>query len=43
MMHDSSSWHWGVGFGHWVIGILFWLIVILLIASLVKYIFGGRK
>ena len=43
MMHDGGDWHWGFGFGHWGFGILFWLIVILLIAALVKYVFGSKK
>lgn len=43
MMHDDGGWNWGFGFGHWALGILFWLIVILLLAALVKYVFGGRN
>jgi len=43
MMHDGSDWHWGFGFGHWGLGILFWLVLILIIAALLKYLFGGRK
>jgi hypothetical protein len=42
MMHDSNGWHWLL-FGHWAFGILFWLIVILLIAALVKYLYGRGK
>lgn len=43
MMHEPGSWHWGFGFGHWGLGILFWLVVLLVVAALVKYLFGGRR
>lgn len=43
MMHDGGGWQWGFGFGHWTLGILFWLVIILLIAALIKYVFGSRK
>lgn len=33
-MHDGSMW----GFG-----ILFWVIIVLVIAALVKYLFGANK
>ena len=42
MVHGDGNWHWGFGFGHWGFGLLFWVMVILVIAALVKYLFGGR-
>lgn len=37
MFHDGYM-NWGMGFG-WM-GILFWIVLILVLAALVKYLFG---
>jgi hypothetical protein len=43
MMHDGGGWHWGFGFAHWGFGILIWILILLVIAALVKYLFGSRR
>lgn len=44
MMHGAEdSWHWGLGFGHFGLGLFFWIVLILLIAAMLKYLFGKKK
>lgn len=41
MMHDDLGWM-GFGYGHGLFGWLFLLVLILVIAGLLKYLFGKK-
>lgn len=42
MGHMNNGHWWGMGFGHGIGMFLFWGVVILLVAGLIKYLFGSK-
>lgn len=42
MMHGDDFGYMGGWFGHGLFGVLWWIIIILVIAALLKYLFGRK-
>ena len=40
-MHGNEG-EWMMGFGHGWFGIIFWIVLVLVIAALLKYLFGKK-
>lgn len=41
MMHNDIGWM-GFGYGHGLFGLVFWVLIILVVAALLKYLFGKK-